>query len=231
MVITTLGTQLLGSPLLGFIPLGDIVLYFTPFNLFMFAAAITFTALIAISKTETQVEAEFGSLNDKELKVAKEEFKFRRFLAIVCGLATAGAMITGDLFDFTLFVCLIGIVNIGIVSAVKQIDVLDAAFQYGLIAMIASMPLFAGASLVLASAGTISILQIASLNYTTPMMALGSIILFLGVAGETGVAPFFATKAEMFRTPGSPFLLIIHLSSLLIIIRAIEILLIINKPF
>jgi len=231
MVITTLGTQLLGSPLLGFIPLGDIVLYFTPFNLFMFAAVIVFTAIIAISKTETQIEAEFGSLDNKEVKVAKEEFKLRRFLAIVCGLATAGAMITGDVFDFTLFVCLIGIVNIGIVSAVKQIDVLDAAYQYGLIAMIASMPLFAGASFILASTGTISILQIATLNYTTPMMALGSIILFLGVAGETGVAPFFATKAEMFRTPGSPFLLIIHLSSLLIIIRAIEILLIINKPF
>jgi energy-converting hydrogenase A subunit H len=170
-------------------------------------------------------------LGDREVKVAKSEFKIRRFLAIICGLATAGAMVTGDLFDFTLFVCLIGIVNIGIVSAVKQVDVLDAAFQYGLIAMIASTPLFVGAALILASAGTISILAINSLTYTTPMMLLGSILLFLGVAGETGVAPFFATKAEMFRTPGSPFLLIIHLSSLLVIVRVIEILLIINKPF
>ena len=59
-------------------------------------------------------------------------------------------MVTGDLFDFTLFVCLIGIVNIGIVSAVKQIEVLDSAFQYGLIALIASTPLFAGAALILA---------------------------------------------------------------------------------
>jgi energy-converting hydrogenase A subunit H len=223
--------SILGSQIIGIIPLGDIVFYMTSFNLFMFAAALVFTVIIAISKTETQVEAEFGTLGDRELTVAKKEFKFRRFLAIICGLATAGAMVTGDVFDFTLFVCLIGIVNIGIVGAVKQVDVLDAAFQYGLIAMIASTPLFAGAALILASAGTISILAINSLTYTTPMMLLGSILLFIGVAGETGVAPFFATKAEMFRTPGSPFLLIIHLSSLLVIVRVFEILLIINKPF
>ncbi|HSQ02103.1 MAG TPA: hypothetical protein VLM77_02525 [Methanobacterium sp.] len=222
---------ILGSQLIGIIPLGDIVFYMTSFNLFMFAAALVFTFIIAISKTETQVEAEFGTLGDRELKVAKKEFKIRRFLAIICGLATAGAMVTGDLFDFTLFVCLIGIVNIGIVGAVKQIDVLDSAFQYGLIAMMASMPLFAGAALILASTATLSLLQINDLVFTTPMMLLGSIMLFIGVAGETGVAPFFATKAEMFRTPGSPFLLIIHLSSLLVIVRVIEILLIINKPF
>ena len=226
-----MAVSILGSQIIGIIPLGDIVFYMTSFNLFMFAAALAFTFIIAISKTETQVEAEYGTLGDREVKVAKKEFKIRRFLAIVCGLATAGAMVTGDLFDFTLFVCLIGIVNIGIVGAVKQIDVLDSAFQYGLIAMIASMPLFAGAALVLASTGTLSLLEINSLTFTTPMMVLGSILLFIGVAGETGVAPFFATKAEMFRTPGSPFLLIIHLSSLLVIVRVIEILLIINKPF
>ncbi len=139
--------SILGSQIIGIIPLGDIVFYMTSFNLFMFAAVLAFTFIIAISKTETQVEAEFGTLGDREVKVAKKEFKIRRFLAIVCGLATAGAMITGDLFDFTLFVCLIGIVNIGIVGAVKQIDVLDSAFQYGLIAMMASTPLFAGAAL------------------------------------------------------------------------------------
>jgi len=225
MDLTTLGGQMLGI-----IPLGDIVLYMTTFNLFMFAAALAFTALIAISRTESQVEAGFGTLKDREKKVGKAEFKIRRFLAIVCGLATAGAMVTGDVFDFTLFVCLIGIVNIGIVAAVKEIDVLDAAFQYGLIAMIASLPLFGGAAFILASAGTISLLEIVNIP-TTMMIVFGSILLFIGVAGETGVAPFFATKAEMFRTPGSPFLLIIHLSSLLVIVRTIEILLIINKPF
>ena len=84
--------------------------------------------------------------------------------------------------------------------------------------------------MILAATGTISLLEIVNIP-TTAMMAFGSILLFLGVAGETGVAPFYATKAEMFRTPGSPFLLIIHLSSLLVIVRVIEILLIINKPF
>ncbi|OPX57473.1 MAG: hydrogenase subunit F [Methanobacterium sp. PtaB.Bin024] len=221
---------ILGQQLMGYIPLGDIVLYLAPVNLFMFASALAFTTLIAISRTETQVEAGVGTLKDQEVKVDKDEFKIRRFLAIVCGLATAGAMITGDLFNFTLFVCLIGIVNIGIVAAVKQIDVLDAAFQYGLVAMIAILPLFGGAAMILASTGTISLLEIAHIP-TTFMMIFGSLLLFLGVAGETGVAPFYATKAEMFRTPGSPFLLIIHLSSLLVIIRVIEILLIINKPF
>lgn len=225
MDIATLGGQILGQ-----IPLGDIVLYLTPFNLFMFAGALIFTTLIAISRTETQIEAEFGSLKDKKVQVDLEEFKIRRFLAIVCGLATAGAMITGDLFNFTLFVALIGIVNIGIVSAVKQIDVLNAAYQYGLVAMIASMPLFAGAALILGATGTLSLFQL-SQTVTTPMMYFASLLLLMGIIGETGVAPFYATKAEMFRTPGSPFILIIHLSSLLIIIRAIEILLIINKPF
>ncbi|MDD1763097.1 MAG: hypothetical protein LUQ70_00075 [Methanobacteriaceae archaeon] len=223
--------SIIGGQLLGTIPLGDIVLYLTPFNLFMFGGALAFTTLIAISRTETQVEAEFGTLKDKEVKVDLEEFKIRRFLAIVCGLATAGAMITGDLFNFTLFVTLIGIVNIGIVSAVRQVDVLNAAFQYGLIAMMASLPLFGGAAIMLASTGTLSLLELVKIPYVTSMMTFGSILLLMGIIGETGVAPFYATKAEMFRTPGSPFILIIHLSSLLVIVRAIEVLLIINKPF
>ena len=226
MDLATIGGQLLGT-----IPLGDIVLYLTPFNLFMFGGTLAFTTLIAISRTETQVEAEFGTLKDKEVKVDLQEFKIRRFLAIVCGLATAGAMITGDLFNFTLFVTLIGIVNIGIVSAVRQVDVLNAAFQYGLIAMMASLPLFGGAAILLASTGTLSLLELVKMPYVTSMMTFGSILLLMGIIGETGVAPFYATKAEMFRTPGSPFILIIHLSSLLVIVRAIEVLLIINKPF
>ena len=229
MDITTIST--IGGHVIGIIPLGDIVLYFTPFNLFLFGGALLFTLLITLSNTETQVEARFGSLEDREVKVDKAEFKIRRFLAIVCGLATAGAMITGDLFDFTLFVALIGIVNLGLVAAVKQIDVLDSAFQYGIIAMIASLPLFGGAAIVLATAGTISLFELAKLQFVTPMLQFGSILLLMGIAGETGIAPFYATKAEMFRTAGSPFLVIIHLSSLLVITRAIEILLIINKPF
>ena len=219
----------LGGNLLGTIPLGDIVLYITPFHLFMFVVVLIFTALIAMSRTETQVEASFGTLKDHKVSVGLKEFKVRRFLAIVCGLATAGAMITGDLFNFTLFVTLIGIVNVGIVSAVKQVDVLEAAYNYGIIAMISSLPLFGGAAIILASTGTLSLFEIAKIAVTAPMMTFGAILLLIGIAGETGTAPFFATKAEMFRTPGSPFILIIHLSSLMVIIRAIEILLIIIK--
>ncbi|MCQ8904804.1 MAG: hypothetical protein NQU45_03710 [Methanothermobacter sp.] len=217
----------LGGELLGQIPFGDIVLYLTPFNLFMFAAVLIFTLLIAISRTETQVETEFGTLGNRRVEVDTAEFRIRRFLAVVCGLATAGAMVTGDLFNFTLFVALIGIVNIGIVSAVRQVEVLDAAFQYGLIAMMASLPLFGGAALVLGSSGTLSLLELSGMA-GNPMIVFASILLLMGVVGETGVAPFYATKAEMFRTPGSPFILIIHLSSLLVIVRAIEVLLIVS---
>jgi len=220
MDITTLGGNLLGT-----IPLGDIVLYLTPFHLFMFVVVLIFTGLIAISRTETQVEANFGSLKDNKVPVGLNEFKIRRFLAIVCGLATAGAMITGDLFNLTLFIALIGIVNVGIVSAVKQVDVLDAAYQYGVIAMISTLPLFGGAAILLAATGSLSLFVIAGVA-TTPMIIFGALLFLMGVAGETGIAPFFATKAEMFRTPGSPFILIIHLSSLMVIIRAVEVFLI-----
>ncbi|MDO5850363.1 MAG: hypothetical protein Q4P14_04030 [Methanobacteriaceae archaeon] len=217
----------IGGDLIGTIPLGDIVLYLNPLHLFLFVTIIVFTILIAISRTETQVEAMFGSLDENKVSVGLKEFKHRRFLAIVCGLATAGAMITGDLFNFTLFMALIGIVNIGIVSAVKQIDVLDSAYQYGLIAMMCGLPLFGGAAIILASTGTLSLFTLASMPTVAPMTIFGALMMLVGIAGESGIAPFFASKAEMFRTPGSPFILIIHLSSLFIIVRAVEILLII----
>ena len=222
MSITTIGGDLIGT-----IPLGDIVLYLNPLHLFLFVTILLFTFLIAISRTETQVEAMFGSLDENKVAVGKKEFKHRRFLAIVCGIATAGAMITGDLFNFTLFMALIGIVNIGIVSAVKQIDVLDSAYQYGLIAMMCGLPLFGGAAMILASTGTLSLFNLAATPTVAPLTIFGALVMLIGIAGESGIAPFFASKAEMFRTPGSPFILIIHLSSLFIIVRAVEILLII----
>ena len=220
MVIESLGGDLFGT-----IPLGDIVLYLNPLHLFLFVTILLFTVLIAVSRTETQIEALFGSLEENEVKVGKKEFKQRRFLAIICGIATAGAMITGDLFNFTLFMALIGIVNIGIVSAVKQVSVLDSAYQYGLIAMMCGLPLFGGAAIILAATGTLSLfeLQTPPLN---AMVVFGALMMLVGVAGESGIAPFYASKAEMFRTPGSPFILIIHLSSLFIIVRFVEILLI-----
>ncbi|WP_407463425.1 hypothetical protein [Methanobrevibacter sp.] len=214
----------LGGNLMGTIPLGDIVLYLNPLHIFLFVTILVFTALIAISRTETQVEAMFGSLDENKVSVGKKEFKQRRFLAIICGIATAGAMITGDLFNFTLFMALIGIVNIGIVSAVKQVDVLNSAYQYGLIAMMCGLPLFGGAAMILAATGTLSLFELAAIP-ASPMMIFGALVMLIGVCGESGIAPFFASKAEMFRTPGSPFILIIHLSSLFIIVRFVEILL------
>ena len=214
----------LGGNLLGTIPLGDIVLYLNPLHIFLFVTILVFTALIAMSRTETQVEAMFGSLDENKVAVGKKEFKHRRFLAIICGIATAGAMITGDLFNFTLFMALIGIVNIGIVSAVKQVEVLNSAYQYGLIAMMCGLPLFGGAAMILAATGTLSLIELAAIP-ASPMMIFGALVMLIGVCGESGIAPFFASKAEMFRTPGSPFILIIHLSSLFIIVRFIEILL------
>lgn len=93
----------LGGNLLGIVPLGDIVFYLNPFHLFMFVTILIFTFLIAIGHTETQVEAEFGTLADKRKSVDIKEFKARRFLSVICGIATAGAMITGDLYNLTLF--------------------------------------------------------------------------------------------------------------------------------
>ena len=214
----------LGGNLFGTIPLGDIVLYLNPLHIFLFVTILVFTALIAISRTETQVEAMFGSLDENKVSVGIKEFKHRRFLAIICGIATAGAMITGDLFNFTLFMALIGIVNIGIVSAVKQVEVLNSAYQYGLIAMMCGLPLFGGAAMILAATGTLSLIELATIP-ASPMMIFGALVMLIGVCGESGIAPFFASKAEMFRTPGSPFILIIHLSSLFIIVRFVEILL------
>ena len=220
MVIESLGGDLFGT-----IPLGDIVLYLNPLHLFLFVTILLFTVIIAVSRTETQIEALFGSLEENEVKVGKKEFKQRRFLAIICGIATAGAMITGDLFNFTLFMALIGIVNIGIVSAVKQVSVLDSAYQYGLIAMMCGLPLFGGAAIILAATGTLSLFELQTLPLNA-MVVFGALMMLVGVAGESGIAPFYASKAEMFRTPGSPFILIIHLSSLFIIVRFVEILLI-----
>ena len=164
----------LGGDLMGTIPLGDIVLYLNPLHIFLFVTILVFTALIAISRTETQVEAMFGSLDENKVAVGKKEFRHRRFLAIICGIATAGAMITGDLFNFTLFMALIGIVNIGIVSAVKQVEVLNSAYQYGLIAMMCGLPLFGGAAMILAATGTLSLFELAAIP-ASPMMIFGAV--------------------------------------------------------
>ena len=72
-MVMDLGT--LGGNLLGTIPLGDIVLYVTPFNLFLFAVLLGFTVLIAFSKPDTQVEATLHNLNNTVVNVGQKEFK------------------------------------------------------------------------------------------------------------------------------------------------------------
>ena len=61
---------------------------------------------------------------------------------------------------------------------------------------------------------------------TPPVPAIVGAFLVLGVMGE-GMAPFYAAKAEMFRAPGAPYVIMCSLSSLLIFLRVIEIVLVI----
>jgi len=205
----------------GYIPFGDIVLYVTEFSAISFIVAIFFTLVVYFTKPEKQLESQIGGFDTLNY-VSLEELKIRRLMAILCGICTAFAMLTGDLFNYALFLALIGITNIGIVAAVKKEWVLNAAYYYGLIAMISTLPLFGGAALILAKTGTLSILELAKKSYD---LLFQKILYAAGVVGETGVAPFYAAKAEMFRAPGAPYILMIHLSSLLIVIRTAEILL------
>ncbi|MBC7109573.1 MAG: hypothetical protein H5T46_00955 [Archaeoglobi archaeon] len=211
----------IGGEILGIIKFGDIVPYVTPFTLTMFILALALTALLALAKPENQILLVFGKDEFSLMKPSLEEMRFRRFMVIVCGLALSGAMITGDLFNFTLFVTLVGITNLGIIAAVRRPYVLEAAFQYGLICTLASLPLFGAAALTLGTTGTLSLYELQNLS----VMPLVKVLLAFGVAGETGIAPFYAAKAEMFRAPGAPYILMVHLSAIMVVVRTAEILL------
>jgi energy-converting hydrogenase A subunit H len=132
-----------------------------------------------------------------------------------------GAMLSGDIFNYALFTSMVGITNVGIVAAVKNRHVLNAAFEYGIVAMVATLPLFGGAALILGTTGTLSIPMLAA-GDTAAVPLIGKALLTLGVIGE-GMAPFYAAKAEMFRAPGAPYVIMCSLSSLLIFLRVIEI--------
>jgi energy-converting hydrogenase A subunit H len=205
------------------VPFGDIVIYFTPFTATLFILALVFTVLAILSRPERQLDIVFGG----DAFIAKEtpirEMRFRRFMAIACGLATMGAMVTGDIFDFALFTSLVGITNVGIVGAVKNRHVQEAAFQYGMVALAATMPLFAGAAMVAATTGTLSMLELSAMT-TSQVPLVVKALITLGVMGE-GMAPFYAAKAEMFRAPGAPYVIMCSLSSLLIFLRVIEVVL------
>jgi len=200
---------------------GDELVYFTPYTITLFLLALIFTVLVIISRPEKQVDIAFGGDAFRTKDISLSEMRFRRFMAIACGLASMGAMVTGDIFNFTLFTAMVGITNVGIVAAVKSPHVQDAAYQYGLVALSATVPLFAGAAVYAATTGSLSMVEL--MNGTLPPVPLiAKALLVIGVVGE-GMAPFYAAKAEMFRAPGAPYVIMCSLSSLLIFLRVVEI--------
>jgi energy-converting hydrogenase A subunit H len=107
------------------------------------------------------------------------------------------------------------------VAAVKSPHVQNAAYQYGLVALSATVPLFGAAAVYAASTGSLSMIELA--GGTLPAVpVIAKSLLVIGVIGE-GMAPFYAAKAEMFRAPGAPYVIMCSLSSLLIFLRVIEV--------
>jgi len=213
--------DLVGGVPLFVLEFGDELVYFTPYTITLFLLALTFTVLVLISRPERQIDIAFGSDAYRAKEISVDEMRFRRLMAIACGLATMGAMVTGDIFNFTLFTAMVGITNVGIVAAVKSKHVQDAAYQYGLVALAATVPLFAGAAIYAAVTGSLSMIELMKGTVpAVPLIAKGMLV--LGVIGE-GMAPFYAAKAEMFRAPGAPYVIMCSLSSLLIFLRVVEI--------
>jgi energy-converting hydrogenase A subunit H len=217
-----LSTATLGGRELLVLEFGDIVNYFTLYTAALFIFALIFTVIVIVSRPEKPVDIAFGgdAYYTKEVKPA--DLHFQRFMAIACGFATMGAMASGDVFNFALFTSMVGVTNIGIVAAYKVRHVLNAAFQYGIVAMIATVPLFGAAAITLGTTGTLSMWELFRTEVVVPLIAKAFLV--LGVMGE-GMAPFYVAKAEITRAPGAPFILMIHVSSLLLFLRVVEIVL------
>lgn len=203
-------------------PFGDIVHYLSSYTVVLFAFAAMFVILAVISLPEKPVDIVFGTDGYYTKDVPVDLMKFQRFMAVACGIVTIGAITTGDIFNFTLFAAFIGVLNIGIVAAVKNRHVLNAAFSYGMVVMMATVPLFAGAAIIAATCGTLSLWELAGAGLAAPIVA--KLLTLVGVLGE-GIAPFYIGKAEITRAPGAPYILMIHVSSLLLFLRVVEILL------
>jgi len=213
--------DLVGGVPLYVLEFGDELVYLTPYTITLFLLALTFTILVLISRPEKQVDIAFGGDAYTTKQISVDEMRFRRFMSIACGLASMGAMVTGDIFNFTLFTAMVGITNVGIVAAVKSPHVQNAAYQYGLVALSATVPLFGAAAVYAASTGSLSMIELA--GGTLPAVpVIAKSLLVIGVIGE-GMAPFYAAKAEMFRAPGAPYVIMCSLSSLLIFLRVIEV--------
>jgi energy-converting hydrogenase A subunit H len=213
--------ELIGGTPYYILEFGDELVYFTPYTITLFLLALTFTVLVIISRPEKQVDIAFGGDAYRTKEISLSEMRFRRYMAIACGFASMGAMVTGDIFNFTLFTAMVGITNVGIVAAVKSPHVQNAAYQYGLVALSATVPLFAGAALYAAATGSLSMVELMK-GTLPPVPLIAKALLVIGVIGE-GMAPFYAAKAEMFRAPGAPYVIMCSLSSLLIFLRVVEI--------
>ncbi|MBN2733494.1 MAG: hypothetical protein JXQ82_01380 [Methanomicrobiaceae archaeon] len=203
-----------------FIPFGDIVGYLTPYTAILFIFAAVFTIIALISKPEKQVDIAFGGDAYYTKNVSVKQMRFQRFMAAACGLATMGGVLSGDVFNFTLFTAMVGITNIGIVASIKNRHILDNAYEYGILAMVGTLPLFAGAAIIVATTGTLSMWILFTPLVTVPLVA--KLLLVIGVLAE-GMAPVYVAKAEITRAPGAPFILMVHVSSLVLFLRVIEI--------
>jgi len=210
----------LEGPALYTLEFSDIVDYFSPYTLMLFIFAAVFTALAILSRPEQHADIIFGTDGVYTEKIPPDQLRFQRFMAIACGLAAMGAVVSGDIFNFCIFTSMVGLTCVGIVASSQNRHVLDAAFEYGIIIMIAMIPLFGGAALVVATTGTLSIWELAKDAVMVPFIAKAFLV--LGVMGE-GMAPFYVAKAEITRAQGAPYILMIHVSSLLIFLRVIEI--------
>ena len=213
--------------IIGHVPFVDIVPYITPFSLVLVVTIVVFTIFLVLSNPELRSITRLGEDVIRTTTVGKKEARIRRFMTLLCGVALIGVVTTGDLFNFALFVSLIGITNIGIFAVVRDSHVLDAAFQYGLVMMICSLPLFGGVALILAKTGTLSLGVLAGIP-GNPIINVGRMLLLIGAVGEGALAPFFATKVEMIRAKGAPYINMMHLSSLMVFVRLIEILFILG---
>jgi energy-converting hydrogenase A subunit H len=217
-----LSSSSVGGQELFVLPFGDIVDYFTPYTGALFLFALIFTLICIFSKPEKSMDVAFGTDAIYAKEVTGKDLHFRRFMSIACGIATMGAVTSGDVFNFTLFVSMVAICIIGLVASVKNKQVLHTAFNYGIIAMLATVPLFGGAAITLAATGTLSIWELSAIAPAMPWIAKA--LLLVGVMGE-GMAPFYVAKAELTRAPGAPYVLMIHVSSLLMFLRVVEIIL------
>lgn len=217
----------LNGLILGHVPFADIVPYLTLFSLALVITIVVFTTFLALSKPELRSLTRFKEDKVRTATVGRREARFRRFMTILCGVALIGVVTTGDIFNFALFVSLVGITNIGIFAVVRDPHVLDAAFNYGLVMMICSLPLFGGVALILAKTGTLSLGVLAGIP-GNPVLNIGRMLLLIGAVGEGALAPFFATKVEMIRAKGAPYINMMHLSSLMVFTRLIEILFILG---